>query len=194
MQTLILLLEQEILTLISTHRFNFRFFYEGGQLLDTHYPEDLKKPDIDSLDYSIITALATNSRTTLSEIAKKNKVHPNVIRYRIQKLKDAEILGTSVLDIDFKKFGVEQYQVDFTLKDQSSIQTIIKVATLFPEATFATVTLGKYDLALEFVVKNKEALKKILDRIKIEFHGTIIDYAVFEMEEYRINWFPYSLK
>jgi|SRR3989344_2656108 len=185
--------EQEILTLISTHRFNFRFFYEGGQLLDTHYPEDIKKPHIDFLDYSITTMLAKNSRATLSEMAKKNNVHSNVIRYRIQKLKTAGILGTPVLDINFKKFGVEQYQVDFTLKDQSSIQTIIKVATSFPEATFATVTLGKYDLALEFAVKNKEALKKILDRIKIEFYETIIDFDVFEMEEYSINWFPYNL-
>jgi Lrp/AsnC family transcriptional regulator for asnA, asnC and gidA len=184
------ILEQEILTLISTHRFNFRFFYEDGQLLHTDYPEELKKPNIDDLDYSIVTALAKNSRLSLREMAKTNKVHPNVIRYRIQKLKTNGILGNSVLDINFKKFGVEQYQIDFTLKDQSSVQTIIKVATLFPEATFATVTLGKYDLALEFVVKNKEALKKILDRIKIEFYDTIINYDVFEMEEYSINWFP----
>jgi hypothetical protein len=98
----------------------------------------------------------------------------------------------SQLDIDFKKFGVEQYQVDFTLKNQKSIETMVNLAISFPEATFATVTLGKYDLALEFAVKNKEALKKILDRIKIEFYDTIINYDVFEMEEHVVNWFPYG--
>ena len=187
------ILEQEILTMTSVHRFNFRFFYENGQLLHTKYPEDIKNPEIDDLDYAIITTLAKNSRASFNELAKSNKVHPNVIRYRIKKLKEAEILGSSVLDIDFKKFGVEQYQIDFTLKDQRSVETIIKLATSFPEITFATVTLGKYDLTLEFAVKNKEALKKILDRIKIEFYDTIINYDVFGMEEYVVNWFPYSL-
>ena len=56
------ILEQEILTMTSTHRFNFRFFYEGGKLLHTEYPEELKKPEIDTLDYAIITTLAKNSR------------------------------------------------------------------------------------------------------------------------------------
>ena len=187
------ILEQEILTMTSVHRFNFRFFYEGGQSIHTHYPEDIKNPDIDALDYSIITTLAANSRAGLSEIAKENKVHPNVVRYRIQKLQNSGVFGRSVLDINFKKFGVEQYQVDFTLKDQASVETMIKSATSFPESTFATVTLGKYDLALEFAVKNKEALKRILDRIKIEFYDSIINYDIFEMQEYSVNWFPYQL-
>jgi len=188
------ILEQEILTLTSTHRFNFRFFYEGGKLLHSEYREELKKPDIDDLDYTIITALAKNSRASLSEMAKINKVHPNVISYRIKNLKKAEILGNSVLDINFKKFGVEQYQIDFTFKNQNSVKKIIDYVALIPEATFATVALGKYDLAIEFAVKNRDSLKRILDRIKIEFSDTIISQDIFEMEEYTVNWFPYSLK
>lgn len=186
------ILEQEILTMTSTHRFNFRFFYEGGKLLHTEYPEQLKKPEIDNLDYAIIAALAKNSRASLSEIAKTNKVHPNVIKYRIKKLKKAEILGSSVLDINFKKFGVEQYQIDFTLKNQNSVREIINFVALIPEATFATVAVGKYDLAVEFAVRNKDSLKRILDRIKIEFNKTIISQDIFEMEEYTVNWFPYK--
>lgn len=187
------ILEQEILTMTSVHRFNFRFFYEGGKLLHSHYPEELKKPDIDALDYVIITTLAKNSRASLKEMAKINNVHSNVITYRIQKLKKMEILGSSVLDIDFKKFGVEQYQVDFTLKNQNSVKKIIDAVARLPESTFATVTLGKYDLAVEFAVRNREALKRILDRIKVEFSDTIISQDVFGMEEHKVNWFPYSL-
>ena len=177
----------------SVHRFNFRFFYENGKLLHTDYPEELRKPEIDDLDYAIITTLAKNSRENLSKIAKVNNVHANVVRYRIKNLKKSGILGSSVLDIDFKKFSVEQYQVDFTLKNQNSVKKIIEAVGLLPETTFATVTLGKYDLAVEFVVKNKESLKRILDRIKIEFSDTIISQDIFEMEEYSVNWFPYSI-
>lgn len=187
------ILEQEILTLTSTHRFNFRFFYEDGKLIDSKYPEELRKPEIDALDYAIIATLAKNSRASLKDIAKTNNVQPNVIRYRIEKLKKEKILGNAVLDIDFKKFGVEQYQIDFTLKNQSSVQKIMDSVSRLPETTFAVVTLGKYDLAMEFAVKNKEALRRILDRIKVEFSDTIISQDIFEMQEHRINWFPYNL-
>lgn len=184
------ILEQEILTMTSVHRFNFRFFYENGKLQHSQYPEELKSPDIDALDNSIISILAENSRAGLNDIAKKNKVHSNVIRYRIQKLKKSGILGNAVLDIDFKKFGFEQYQIDFTLKNQSSVRTMIENIALIPEATFATITLGKYDLAVEFAVRNKEGLKRILDEIKTKFSETIISQDVFQMEEYSVNWFP----
>jgi len=53
--------------------------------------------------------------------------------------------------------------------------------------------LGKYDLAVEFAVRNREALKRILDRIKVEFSSTIISQDIFQMEEYTVNWFPYTL-
>lgn len=188
------ILEQEILTMTSTHRFNFRFFFEGGKLLHTEYPEKLKKTDIDPLDYAIIADLAKNSRMSLRDMAKKNNVHPNVIKYRIEKLKKGEILGSNVLDIDFKKFGVEQYQIDLMLKNQNSVKEIISYVAQIPESTFATVALGKYDLAIEFAVKNKNALKVILDRIKIKFNDTIISQDIFALEEYTVNWFPYKLK
>ncbi len=188
------ILEQEIMTMTSTHRFNFRFFYEGSRLLHTEYPEKLKTPDMDELDYAIITELAKNSRASLREMAKMNQVHPNVIKYRIDKLKKSEIIGSSVLDINFKKFGVEQYQIDFCLKDQNSVKKIIEYVSQIPESTFATVSLGKYDLAVEFAVRNKEALKRILDRIKNQWSDTIISQDIFEMEEFTVNWFPYSLK
>lgn len=184
------ILEQEILTMTSVHRFNFRFFYEGGKLLHTAYPEELKIPDIDDTDWKIITTLAGDSRASLTNIAKANKVHPNVIRYRIKKLKETEILGSAVLDIDFKKFGVEQYQVNFFLKNQASVKQMIDFIAPIPEATFATVTLGKYDLASEFAVKNIEALKRILDNIKVKFNDTIISQDIFAMREHTVNWFP----
>src|SRR3989338_9485952 len=63
------ILEQEILTMTSVHRFNFRFFHEGGKLQHTKYPDQLKKIDIDDLDYAVIAALAKNSRMNLTELA-----------------------------------------------------------------------------------------------------------------------------
>lgn len=184
------ILEQEILTMTAVHRFNFRFFERGGTLLHSAYPEELVTTELDTLDYRIVREVARNARASLTALAKKEKVHPNVIRYRMEKLKKANVLGPSVLELNFKKFDVEQYQISLSLKDHSVIPELIAFIAPFPESTFATVTLGKYDLALEFVVHSGEELKTIINRIKEKFADTIINHDIFVMNEHRINWFP----
>ncbi|MBI5389068.1 Lrp/AsnC family transcriptional regulator [Candidatus Woesearchaeota archaeon] len=184
------ILEQQILTMPSVHRFNFRFFHETGKLLHTEYPLELKEPDIDGLDYAIIEALAKNARMSLLDLAKLTDSETNVIKYRIRKLKEKKILGSHVLDINFDAFGVEQFQVDFSLKNHSIIEKIINYAAQNPKATFATVTLGKYDLALEFAVHNIKELRGILNDIKEKFSDSITDHDVFILYEHSINWFP----
>ncbi len=187
------ILEQEILTMPQVHRFNFRFFYEGGKLLHTKYGEELKQQKIDDRDYILIKSLAENSRISLIDLAKLAKTEINTVKYRIKKLREANIIGSHVLDINFEKFGLQQFQIDYSLKNHSSINKMISFAAQFPQSTFATVMLGKYDLAVEFAVENLKELRKILDAIKTEFSGEINDYDIFIMEEHKINWFPHSI-
>ena len=186
-------LEQEILTMTNVHRFNFRFFYDKGELLHTRYPEELKEPDIDKLDYQIIKTLAQNSRMPLIELAKITDTDTNVIKYRIKKLKKMNILGTPVLDIKFDKFGMQQLQINFSLKTQSIVEKLVNYVAEFEQATFATTTLGKYDVAAEFIVKNTKELRRLLNKIKEKFSDQIVNYDVFIMEEQSINWFPYEM-
>ncbi|MCH7535225.1 MAG: AsnC family transcriptional regulator, partial [Bacteroidetes bacterium] len=163
------ILEQEILTMPAVHRFNFRFFHEKGKLLHTKYPVELKEPKIDSIDYQIVKELAKNSRITLIDLAKKTGTETNVVKYRIRKLKKQKIIGTHVLDINFEKFGLQHFQINFSLKNHSMIDQIINYVAQNPKATFATVTLGKYDLAVEFVVQTVKELREILNDIKEKF-------------------------
>lgn len=189
------ILEQEILTLTSTHRFNFRFFLdEGTELTHTKYVETLSEPDIDETDYQIILNLAKNSRIALIELAKITGTETNVVKYRIKKLLKSGILGANVLDVNFEKFGVQQIQVDFTLRSHSVTHKLIGFIAQSPKSTFATITLGKYDLAAEFAVENIKELRKILGHIKEKFSQDIINEDIFTMEEHSVNWFPYRLE
>jgi DNA-binding Lrp family transcriptional regulator len=188
------IIEQEILIMPSVHRFNFRFFHEKGEILHTKYPEQLVEPNIDAIDYALIKALAANSRMSLIDLAGLTKTETNVVKYRLKKLRKAKILGTPVLDVDFEKFDVQQIQVCYCLKNHSAINTLIQYTAGFSQSTFATVTLGKYDLAVEFAVADMKELREILNKIKEHFAEEITDHDVFIMEEHSINWFPYVLE
>ncbi len=188
------ILEQEILTMPAVHRFNFRFFYESGELLHTQYPVELIEPKIDKLDYQIVKELAKNSRINLIDLAKVTSTETNVVKYRISKLKKQKIIGTHVLDINFEKFGLQHFQIDFSLKNHSMTNQIINYVAQNPKSTFATVTLGKYDLAIEYVVQTMKELREILNDIKEKFSEYIVNHDVFILYEHSINWFPYQLE
>ncbi|MDO8554895.1 MAG: Lrp/AsnC family transcriptional regulator [Candidatus Micrarchaeota archaeon] len=186
-------LEQEILTMTNVHRFNFRFFLEGGELHHTKYPEDLLDQKIDALDYNIIKNLAANSRISLVELARQSKTDINVIKYRIKKLRKMNILGASVTSVNFDKFGLQHIQVDFSLRSPEVVDHLVNYIAEFNRSTFATTTIGKYDVAAEFVVESTKELRQILDKIKENFSSDITSYDVFIMEEHIVNWFPYEL-
>jgi DNA-binding Lrp family transcriptional regulator len=185
-------LEQEILTLPSVHRFNFRFFLPKKEVFHTKYPEQLVEPDIDDLDIIVIENLAKDSRISLVELATMTKTESNVIKYRMKKLRAAGILGTNVLNINFEKFGMQHIQIDYSLRNHSVIQNMIASAAMMQQSTFATVTLGKYDLALEFVVEKMEELRGIIKDIKQAYAQEIINQDIFILKEHSINWFPYE--
>jgi len=185
------ILEQEIHTMTSVHRFNLKFFYSGKKNLHTKYPKALKEPKIDNVDYQIIRTLANNSRISIIELARNLKVDSGTIIYRIKKLKEKKILGTHTLAVNFDKFYQQHFQINFKLINKEAVDKLINYFSIHKNATFATVTLGKYDLAIELVVKDNRELKDILDQVKEKFSQVINDHDTFLItKEYNVTWFP----
>ena len=85
---------------------------------------------------------------------------------------------------------MQQLQVNFSLKSQVTVDKLVNYIAEFPQATFATTTLGKYDVAVEFIVKNTKEMRGLLNKIKENFSDQIVNYDIFIMEEHSINWFP----
>jgi DNA-binding Lrp family transcriptional regulator len=185
------ILEQEIHIMTEVHRFNLKFFYQGKKDLHTKYPKELKESQIDHVDHEIIKNMANNSRVSVLELAKALKVDPGTIIYRIKKLKEQKILGTNVLAVNFERFDQLHFQIDFKLINHEAVNKLVNYFAANKNATFATVTRGKYDLAIELVVKDNKELKSILDQLKEKFFQEILDYDTFLItKEYNVNWFP----
>lgn len=187
------ILEQEIHTLTSVHRFNLKFFHQSKKTLHTQYPQELKDTKLDKTDKEIIKELANNSRVSVLSLAQKLKVDSGTITHRIRRLRENKILGTYTLSVDFDKFGMQHFQINFKLRNNESVNKIIHYFSSHPNATFATVAFGKYDLAIELVVNNNSKLKFILDDLKEQYSAEILDYDTFLItKEYGITWYPYE--
>ena len=187
------ILEQEIHTLTSVHRFNLKFFHQSKKTLHTQYPQELKDTKLDDIDKEIIKELANNSRVPVISLAQKLKVDSGTITHRIRSLKENKIIGTYTLSVDFDKFKMQHFQINFKLRNHESINKIINFFSTHPNATFATVAFGKYDLAIELVVNNNMELKSIIDNFKNLYSSEILDHDTFLItKEYGITWYPYE--
>ena len=161
--------------------------------MHTQYPQELRETKLDRIDKEIIKELANNSRVSVISLAQKLKVDSGTITHRIRSLKENKIIGTYTLSVDFDKFNMQHFQINFKLKNNESINKIINFFSEHPNATFATVAFGKYDLAIELVVSNNKELKFILDNLKEEYSTEILDHDTFLItKEYGITWYPYE--
>ena len=95
--------------------------------------------------------------------------------------------------VDFSKFGVQHYQINFVLKNHEAISKLITYFSNHKNATFATTTIGKYDLAVELVAENNLELRNILDDVRSKFSNEINDHDTFLIvKEYNVTWLPKS--
>lgn len=185
------ILEQEIHTVTCVHRFNLKFFHSSKKLLDTKYPIELKEPDLDAIDYKLIQSLANNSRATVIELAQKLHLDSSTIIYRIKNLRKKKIFGISTVALNFEKFNLQHFQINFVLKNHDAINNLITFFSYHPKATFTTTTLGKYDLAVELAVKDNFELRAVLDQVKEKYSEDIINHDTFLIvKEYNVTWFP----
>ena len=185
--------EKAILTLLSSHRFNLRFLFEGEIKKDAYYPISLGDYKLDKTDKAILSILKNNARTSLSDIAKQIGINPKIVAYRLRKLEKDNIILTYVTSIDFDKLGYRFVQVNLSLKDSSYRRKIIEYFTSTKKCLVAIELLGKYDLTIEVYVKSTEEIKDILNQFRKKFVEQYSYYDVSTItKEFRMVWGPLS--
>ncbi|MCX6665387.1 MAG: Lrp/AsnC family transcriptional regulator [Euryarchaeota archaeon] len=135
------------------------------------------KIDIDALDRQILTILSTKARSSLIQIAKITKSTPEVIHYRIKKLKTLQVIQGYKINIDFSKLGYQLFKIDIVLKERDKLRPIIRYAESNPNFFCVDNTIGYVDLELEFILKNTNELNEIMGDIETKFPNSIRHYT-----------------
>ena len=126
--------------------------------------------ELDSKDHKILYNLFLNSRQSLSSIGKKVGLPKNVVKYRIDRLIENEIIENFVAMVDVFKLGYSVYRLYFVLqfvspeKEKEIIDYFIKSENTWRVES----SKGRHDLIVTILVKNhnhffsfyEETLKK----------------------------------
>lgn len=129
-----------------------------------------KKFYIDSLDKRILTILMNDARTPFIEIARLCRVSGAAIHQRIQKLKEAEIIKGSQVNMNPQALGYNTCAfigIQVNLTTHSTHQEVFNKINEIPEIVECHHISGKYSLFVKIYTRTNEHLKKvIIDKIQ----------------------------
>jgi DNA-binding Lrp family transcriptional regulator len=185
--------QKDLVTFLTTHRFNARFLYAGAERRDWLYQIELEDYKLDKTDMQILNLLSTNARMPLMEIANQLKTDQGLVKYRITKLAKDKIILSYVTSPNFEKLGLNFFQVNISLTDPTARKEVIEFFNNTNKCLFAMELLGKYDVLVELHVENNLILNGIIDEFRNRFVNKYNDYDISTItNEYVMVWSPFS--
>lgn len=120
------------------------------------------RPQLDGLDRSIIEILQLDGRRSVASIARMLKQDRRTIAKKIESLLSANTIRFA-LATDPRALGYESMAiVCLTLKGDANAIEVYESVCQFPEASYVTLTTGKYAIQAEIVGRNDKELSQII--------------------------------
>ncbi len=129
----------------------------------------LANSSLDDLDFSILSCLQVDGRMSFTVIAEKLNVSIGTIRSRFNKLlEDGTISIIGRVDPD--KVGFRSYaHIAVYVRPATLKEKVAQRITVMPEVSFLAMTSGDYDLEVDVMCKDNDALVEFVNELsKIE--------------------------
>lgn len=136
---------------------------------------------IDEDDMKILSAIKENARAPTIELGKTTGLSPDVVRYRLKKLKDKIIVGASYMPD--KNYPYRFYRVLIKLKGLTPAKEkeIISFFSSYPDIWRIHKTLGNYTFAIDMDVETTAISRKILTEFKNRFYDVLVDFDILHV-------------
>lgn len=143
-----------------------------------------KEVKTDAVDHKLLRFLSTNARASFIQIAKKLKLSPGAVRYRMKNLIQNKIISGFRATIDSKKLGYSLYKININVDDRSIISKIYKFAKEHDNIFYMNNSLGYRDAEVEVQARDSRQFSVVLDELLKEFSGKIKNYDFFVVDKF----------
>lgn len=130
---------------------------------------------LDSTDLKILSCLDTDARQTESAIAKQLKTSKQVIRYRLNRLEQKNIIQNYYTVLDVGQLGFDSYYIFLQLtglNPNEEIELYKKIQSL-PQIAWMVTGVGRWDVVLLFCAKSIDSFHKQLSQLKALFGNNL---------------------
>ena len=141
---------------------------------------------LDDLDFKILTTLQQNGRTKRNELAEQVGLSVPSVSERLKKLEDNKIIEGYYTKVNKQAFGYDILAFILVMMDSSKhYKDLIKHVEKHPHILECHSVLGEGSHLLKVIVKNTEALEKLLSEIQAwtGVTGTKTTYVLSTIKE-----------
>lgn len=146
--------------------------------------------ELDKVDHAILEELVNNARISINELAKKVKSTPTIVRNKIKKLEEKEIIIQYRISVDIYKLGYEIFKPIIYLESISRKREIALYTYIgnIPNIHYFIRNITPWEIEFEFAVQSYEEYLEIINKIKSEFSDIIrnIETVLMRTDE----WMP----
>lgn len=127
--------------------------------------ENIGQIDVDDLDQKILAALAANSSTSTSKLARRFKVARSTVQARIERLESTGVIAGYTVRLG-QAIALRRIRATVLLHVESrATPQILQRLKAMPEIEEAHTTMGRIDLILQIAANSTQALDETLDQI-----------------------------
>lgn len=188
------IIEKNIVLNVGSPGFTRDFLINKKVSKKLEYKTSKEKQKIDETDKKILKAISQNARKNIVDIANENKISVDIVKYRLRKLKENNVINGFTIQLDLAKLGYEYYSIFFYTHNLSEDieKKILDFAHTHTNILFVVKVIGNYDLQLEIEVKEYAEIEKILKEFRQKFSQYIRDFEILRViKECKYDFFPF---
>jgi DNA-binding Lrp family transcriptional regulator len=155
--------------------------------------------DLNQKDIQILSLLDRNSRTSVSEIARKLKLSKDGINYRLKRLQSENIITRYFAEVDISKIGLIAGKVtlQFQNVDREKENEIFDYLKRHPKIGWVVFCSGRWDCVFVYYVKDNYEVQDMMTALVEKYGRYILSKEIVSIPEYYImnrGWLNPNLK
>ncbi|MFA5174245.1 MAG: winged helix-turn-helix transcriptional regulator [Candidatus Pacearchaeota archaeon] len=167
-----IIVDQEDGILVDVKQYS-KMYFTNEITQPTMFAGEVVNNDLDQKDYAILAQIVNNGRISLTELAKRIRSTEIIIKNRLKKLKEKEVITQYRIGVDLNKLGLELYKAiikleKYTKEDEKRLLSYI---SSLPNVQYFIRNLSQIEP--ELIVNNYQEYYKIIENLKKEFPEVI---------------------
>lgn len=148
---------------------------------------------IDKKDLELLDVLREDARLPLIDVAKKIKISPDSVAYRLKAMEKSGLVVSYSPVINYSALGYRVHALMFSIKQfNSERENIIKkFMENNPHVLWAVKTLGRYDILLYLCTESEEEYHSFITELRNLFPEQLLRYdSLHAFAEYKYSYAP----
>jgi DNA-binding Lrp family transcriptional regulator len=163
----------------------------------TEFPATGGSKVLDEVEKKLLAAISEDATLPIHKIAEKSGLTPEVVRYRLRKLKEDGTILRTTPTINYSALGLVEYIVKINLKSltpEKEKRMKLRISHI-PAIKYAYRTLGEQSVFVDMNTRSVDELESILKSIRTDFFDIIKSIKYHHVTQHqRFTLFPDVMK